>query len=183
MKSAKIALAVVMLVVGATMVAHAQTQIFVPGNANGYFGNPVDLNIPLVPALVVTGPGTITVTYVSGTVTDSGGVNTGPDGVSCSGCAQLPLLEAVGAGQVKEAPGLDSLIGVFVPAARVSRPGFNAIDGTKNATPVGILPNTLLFIGTGKTFSVTQAGTLFLGINDNWVSDNGGGFNVTVSVQ
>jgi hypothetical protein len=44
-----------------------------------------------------------------------------------------------------------------------------AIDGTKGAALVGIMPGGLFFIGTGKTFSVT-AGTLFLRINDTLVS-------------
>jgi hypothetical protein len=39
----------------------------------------------------------------------------------------------------------------------------------------------LFFIGTGKTFVVKLAGTLFLGINDNAVRDNGGGFTVAVT--
>jgi len=43
------------------------------------------------------------------------------------------------------------------------------------------MPNGLFFIGTGKTFSVHHAGTLFLGINDTLVGDNSGGFNVTVT--
>ena len=47
--------------------------------------------------------------------------------------------------------------------------------------PVGIMPNGLLFIGTGKTFSMSEAGTLFLGINDPGVSDNSRDFNVTVT--
>ena len=45
-----------------------------------------------------------------------------------------------------------------------------AIDGTKDAALVGIMPGELFFIGTGKTFSVTEAGTLFLRINDTLVS-------------
>lgn len=48
--------------------------------------------------------------------------------------------------------------------------GFLAIDGTKGAALVGIMPGGLFFIGTGKTFSVTEAGTLFLRINDTLVS-------------
>ena len=39
----------------------------------------------------------------------------------------------------------------------------------------------LFLIGTGKTFRVSEAGTLFLGINDCWVGDNGGGFTVTIT--
>ncbi len=44
------------------------------------------------------------------------------------------------------------------------------------------MPDALFFIGTGKTFRTGEAGTLFLGINDCRVGDNGGGFTVTVTV-
>jgi len=43
------------------------------------------------------------------------------------------------------------------------------------------MPGGLFFIGESKTFQVTQAGTLFLGINSWTVANNGGGFNVTVA--
>ena len=162
----------------------AQTSVFVAGTASGSFGNPQGSgSVPLVPAIAVTGPGTITVTYVSGTVTDSGGVNTGPDGVTFNTAgAQTPLQEqaAVSGGTIKN---LDALIGVFVPAATVKASGFHAIDGTKDATPVGIKPGSLFFVGTSKSIKVSGAGTLFLGINDWIVSDNGDGFNVDVTVQ
>jgi hypothetical protein len=179
--SAALMLAVLVLIVAATTVA-AQTQVFVPGTASGGFGTPALNWVPLVPALTVTGPGTITVTYISGTVTDAGGVNTGPNGVPYSTRPdwQLPLEEKVG---VTRGMGnnLDALIGVFVPATRVNRAGFAAVDGTKALAAVGILPNGLFFIGTSKTFKVNQAGTLFLGINDQIMGDNGGGFTVAVT--
>lgn len=182
MRSGKIALVLVMLVAVAA-VTHAQqdVQVFVPGNTSGYFGNRADMIVPLVQAITVSGPGTITVIYVSGTVTDAGNVNTGPNGVKWNtGGAQTPLQEAqsVSGGTIHN---LDALIGAFVPASRVNRTGFNAIDGTKDATQVGIRPGWLSLIGTGKTFSVTEPGTLFLGINDWIVGDNGGGFNVEVT--
>jgi len=184
MKSTKIALVLVLFVAVAAMTAQAQqdVQVFVPGTASGYFGNPVDLMVPLVPAITVSGPGTIQVTYVSGTVTATN-MNTGPNGVPWGEqCCQVPLTEARGLAGGK-VPNLCALIGAFVPEKRVNHPGFKAIDGTKNAAPVGIMPNTLFFIGTGKTLSVTQAGTLFLGINDQLVGDNSGGFTVDVSAQ
>jgi len=161
--------------------ASAQTSVFVPGNALGSFGNPSSGSVPFVSALTVTGPGTITIAYVSGTVADAGGINTGPDGVPWdTGGLQTPLQEAIGVsgGNVNN---LDALIGVFVPESRVNFNGFSAIDGTKDATRVGIVPSALFFVGTGKTFSVNQAGTLFLGINDMVGGDNGGGFNVTAT--
>lgn len=180
MKSKKMTFLLVLLV--AVVGAHAQVQIFIPATASGGFGTPALNWVPLVPALTVTEPGTITVTYISGTVTDAGGVNTGPNGVPYSTRPdwQLPLEEKVG---VTRGMGnnLDALIGVFVCATRVNRPGFAAVDGTKAVAAVGILPNGLVFIGTGKTFVVKQAGTLFLGINDQIMGDNGGGFTVLVT--
>ena len=175
---------ILILLIAAAVSTAAQTNVFVPGNASGFFGNPADIQVPLVAALTVSGPGTITVTYASGTITDGGGgSNIGPGGVPWTmNGAQSPLNEALGA-KVGEISNLDALIGVFVPQYRAQHNGFKALDGTKNVTPVGIMPSGLFFIGTGKTFSVTEAGTLFLGINDWGVADNGGGFNVIVSVQ
>ncbi len=118
---------------------------------------------------------------ISGKVSEENGRKYGPNGGSCpNGCAQLPLEEAKGVflGPIGR---LDALIGVFVPASRVNRSGFAAVDGTKGVATVGIMPNKLFFIGKSKTFPVTEAGTLYLGINDNYVGDNGGGFNVTVT--
>ncbi|MGA8151635.1 MAG: hypothetical protein WB952_11845 [Terriglobales bacterium] len=179
--STALTLTVLFLIVAATTTT-GQTNVFVPGNASGCFGNPDDGCVPLVAALTVSEPGTITVTYVSGTVSWGQG-DTGPNGTLCA-CTgmQFPLKEAHGiglrGGSVKD---LGALFGVFVPESRVLCKGFNALDGTKNVTRVGIMPNKLFFIGTGETFSVTEAGTLFLGINDTIVSDNSGGFNVTVT--
>ena len=180
--NAALMLTILFLIVVATTAA-AQTAVFVPGNASGCFGN-ADLGcpVPLVAALTVSGPATITVTYVSGTVVwEANGEPTGPDGARANFNGwQSPLQEAHGiaGGWI---PNLAALIGVFVPQSRVQDAGFSALDGTKGVTPVGIMPNGLFFIGTGKTFSVNVAGTLYLGINDPGVNDNSGGFNVTVT--
>jgi len=181
MTKAKVAL-VLLACVAATAAASAQTQVFVPGTASGYFGRPLDLLVPFVPAITVDQSATITITYVSGTVTGSNG-EAGPNGVPWNeGASQLPLQEARGTvgGKVNN---LCALIGVFVPQARVTHKGFSPVDGTKDATPVGIMPGWLFFIGEGTTLEAKEAGTLFLGINDQLVSDNGGGFNVEVTVQ
>ena len=185
MKITKIALVLVGFVAMVGIVAHAQTQVLVSGTTNGAFGNPIDQAVPFVSALTVDGPGTITVTYVSGTVTDVDGEH-GPNGedFKCGQYSiQTPLQEAhgVAGGKCKY---VDALIGVFVPQTRVQdRRGFNPIDGTKNLTRVGIMPGWLFLIGESKSFPVKQAGTLYLGINDMIVGDNGGGFNVEVSFQ
>lgn len=170
-----------LVLIAAVTTASAQTPVFVPGNASGCFGNPADMCIPLVAAITVSGPGTITVTYVSGTVTDCCGTNAGPNGAPWTmNGAQAPLQEARGV-LVRKIKNLDALIGVFVPQLRVQRANFSPLDGTKGVTTVGIMPWNLFFIGTGKTFPVSGAGTLYLGINDWGVGDNGGGFNVTVT--
>jgi hypothetical protein len=172
------------LIVAATTAA-AQTNVFVPGNASGHFGNPSDRVVPFVTALTVSGPGTITVTYVSGTVNwgTGKGETVGPNGGPYlnSGGDQFPLQEAKGIASNRRIGNIAALIGVFVPQSRVQRAGFSALDGTKAVTKVGIMPGCLFFIGTDKTFPVSEAGTLFLGINDTIVSDNSGGFNVTVT--
>ena len=186
MKSTKIALVLLLFVAAMAMFAHAQqdVQVFVPGTASGYFGNPVDMVVPFVPAITVNGPATVTVTYVSGTVIwDTVGDSTGPNGTpDCRACKgmQFPLHEArgIGLGTIKN---LGALIGAFVPQERAAHQGFSAIDGTKNATRGGIMPNKLFFIGEGLTFDVKEAGTLFLGINDTIVGDNSGGFTVDVT--
>lgn len=180
MKSTKTALVFILLVAATSMTAQTQSTVFVPGTASGAFGYPLNLIVPFVPAITVNGPGTITITYVDGTVT---GPVSGPNGVRWGPYplgSQLPLQEAKGVagGWVDN---LNALIGAFVPAARVNHAGFTAIDGTKAATRVGIMPNKLFFIGESITLEVKEAGTLFLGVNDNWVTDNGGGFTVEVT--
>lgn len=170
---------------GVAAAVHTQTvTVTVSGKATGMFGNPASAGTPLVAALTVTGPGTITVSYVSGTVNAGppGLDHVGPNGYGPwdSGGTQYPLQEKVGltGGTIDN---LAALFGVFVPQSRVEAQGFYAIDGTKGLIRVGIMPGGLFFIGTGKTFSVTQAGTLFLGINDNGAEDNGGAFTVMVT--
>ena len=59
------------LIAVGTATAQTTATVFVPGNTLGDFGNPsVDGNQPYVTGIVTTGPGTIVITYLSGTVTD-----------------------------------------------------------------------------------------------------------------
>ncbi|MDQ1352391.1 MAG: hypothetical protein QG657_2697 [Acidobacteriota bacterium] len=164
-----------------TIIVSAATVV-VPGNATGGFGNPPVGYVPLIPALKVYAKGTIIISYISGTITDSGGVNAGPNGATyvLAPWDQMPLQEVVGtmAGTV---PNLNALIGAFVPASTVKINGFAAVDGTKALAPVGIPVNALFFVGTYATVDVNGPGTLFLGINDGYVGDNGGSFTVKVS--
>lgn len=175
-------LALFILLVAVSTIADAQVTVFVSGKASGDFGNPVATLVPFVSALTVTMPSTIQITYVSGTVQYGIGLSTGPNGASFEiGPDQTPLQEAAGIanGHVNN---LAALIGAFVSKSRVDTPGFQAIDGTKNLTPAGIIPNRLFFIGTSKTIHVNGAGTLFLGINDEGIEDNSGGFTVQIQV-
>ena len=173
-----IVLLVILMAVTA-VVSDAQVTIFVPGRASD-FGNPVTKLVPFVKALTVLGPGDIQITYVSGTVSFGGGL-TGPNGVPWeNGLLQTPLQEAKGVGR-GHVTNLAALIGAFVPKTRVDLLGFRPIDGTKNLTAAGIVPSTLFFVGTSKTIHVNGPGTLFLGINDEGIDDNGGGFNVQVT--
>jgi hypothetical protein len=163
--------------------ANAQTTVFVPGNASGYFGNYNDQAIPFVSAITVNGPATITITYVSGTVQWGGG-EVGPEGGPYpTSVFQFPLQEAKGIAPHSAIANIAALIGVFVPQSRVDRVGFSALDGTKNIVKVGIMPSALFFVGESKTITVNVAGTLYLGINDTLVSDNSGGFTVEVTAQ
>jgi len=184
MRNLKITLVFALFVVAATMATQAQqdVQVFVPANASGAFGNPIDIVVPLVPAITVNGPGTVTVAYVSGAVDFGGGFTVGPNGgVWDIATKQDPLLEAQGIWATRKVKDLAALIGVFVPQSRVTHKGFSPIDGTKDWTPVGIKPGGLFFIGAGRTFEAKEAGTLFLGINDVTVGNNSGGFTVEVT--
>ena len=181
MKAAIFTSLTILVLIAAATTAVAQTQVFVPGNATGCFGNPVDVCVPLVAALTVTGPGKITVTYISG-MANYGPGEAGPNGVffTYDVYAQVPLQEAVGVSLINT-ENMGALIGVFVPQSKVQKAGFSALDGTKNVTRLGIMPNGLFFVGESKTFSVSRAGTLFLGINDSVAGDNSGGFTVAVT--
>jgi hypothetical protein len=183
MNAAKVTLLIMLAMIAATIAA-AQTEVFVPGNASGLFGLPVDTRVPLVPAITVSEPAKITVTYVSGTVNFGTGEQVSPNGVPYYWgiYEQTPLQEAIGVSD-RGTKNMAALIGVFVPRSTAQRAGFSALDGTKNVTPVGVMPDDLFFIGIGKTFTVRGAGTLFLGINDNGVSDNSGGFEVMVAAE
>jgi hypothetical protein len=170
------------LLSGAATTARAETVVVtVPGNALGNFGNPACCSQPFVRAFTFSKPGTLTITYLSGTVTDAFGINTGPEGVYYSVTGnQFPLQEAVGiaGGPVDN---FDSLIGIVANQARVLNDGFQAVDGSKGSVAVGLEPSHLFFVGTGKTITVDHGGALFLGVNDDNAESNGGGF--TVSIQ
>jgi len=153
--------------------------VTVTGLTSGAFGDPSDATIPFVVGIKVSGAAVITVT-ATGCVTDVGISCVTPDGFSFTG-GVTPLQEA-GLVPITD-PHVDGLIGAFVPAVTASNPNFKAIDSTKAVCSPGpcIDRTQLFFIGASKVFSVNEAGTLYLGIDDFIVDDNGGFFTVTVS--
>ena len=125
-------LTISVLVLAMTAAATAQTTVFVPGNATGCFGSSDEGCVPLVAALTVNGPGTITVTYVSGAVNWGAG-EVGPNGGPYPASSfQFPLQEAQGIASHAKIENIAALIGVFVPKERAQHAGFSAVDGTKN---------------------------------------------------
>jgi hypothetical protein len=172
---------------GSTL-AHASEDVIrlvsVPANANGGFGlGNVGPNVPLVKAITTSSSSIITIRYFSGTLCiDFGVCGIGPNGI------QFPLGSRFGT-PLQEVLGLafgtvtnvGALIGAFVPEPLVNTSGFEAVDGTKLASGLGIMPNRLFFLGTYNVLSESP-GTLYLGIN----SPNGGGQHsgsITVTVQ
>jgi hypothetical protein len=124
------------LIAAGTATAQTTATVFIPGNTLGDFGNPsVDGNQPYVTGIVATGPGTIVVTYLSGTVTDCcPELSTGPDGTPFDfGSGQSALQEAAGiaGGTIDD---LDALIGIFVPQSssspRILASGWHQGSGT-----------------------------------------------------
>ncbi len=77
-------------------------------------------------------------------------------------------------------PDAGALIGAFVLKSTIDSPGFSPKD-EDFGTP-GIASNQLFFIGADPfEFKAKEAGTLFLGINDNRAFNNTGSFDVTLS--
>src|SRR5579862_6609483 len=101
-------------------VLSAQTTVFVPGNASGFFGSPVNQMVALVPAISVSGPATITVIYLSGAVNYGiTGVEVGPNGGNYPGFGnQYPLQEAKAIAPSTHINNMAALIGAFVPQSR-----------------------------------------------------------------
>ncbi|HSF18342.1 MAG TPA: hypothetical protein VLK65_22610 [Vicinamibacteria bacterium] len=161
--------------------AAAETAFaFVPAQASGGFGIPGD-GVPLIQAATFHRKGTVTIKYVSGTISDSVANGIGPRGgrLDQGTGLQTPLQEAVGTafGVVKNQW---ALIGAFVPKSVADSTEFSAVDGSKGTAAVGIPPNSLFFIGNYYTLDVSGPGTLYLGINDPGVADNSGGYTVKI---
>ena len=157
---------------------HKSTTIEVPATASGGFGIPASGYLPLVETLMVHVENTIIIQSDNGTWCVGAGFCGGPNGIDFDNTGfATPLQESIGVvgGEVTN---LGALIGAFVPESLVKTPGFQALDGTRLTTGVGIMPNMLFFVGTYNVIQVRGPGTLFLGINDGNVSDNSGSITV-----
>ena len=156
---------------------------FASGNFGAGYAHQT-MQTPLVRAITVPGPGTITVTYVSGSWCAHDGTDcSGANGTAIndpSGVWYDPLQEASGVA-VSASQSAIALMGAFVPQLLTQQAGFVAMDGTKLTSGVGIMPNQLFFVGAINYIPVSGPGTLYLGINDWYVDDNSGALTVTVS--
>jgi len=161
----------------------ANADVIVPGKASGGFGSPSDQMNPLIPALTVAGPAVIQIT-ATGCLTDVvGPACITPDGFSFTGnSAELTPLQEAGVFPPPTDPRTDGLMDALVPATIANQPTFQAIDSRNPACHPGpcIDPGLLSPIGTNNFLIVQQAGTLFLGIDDFIIGDNGGRFDVSL---
>jgi len=180
MKTGRLSRTVLILIITAAATTASAKHVYVGGKATGCFGNADTACKTLVTGIAVSGPGTITIS-ASGRVKWGGGAYSGPNGRSaCIPDYQKPLQEAQGIahGCVKN---VGALFGVFVAQSWVQQEGFQPFDATKNLVQVGIKPGGLILVGRNKKLQVKEAGTLFLGINDDGVQDNGGRFSVNIT--
>ncbi|MGE3818777.1 MAG: hypothetical protein AB7I30_05030 [Isosphaeraceae bacterium] len=171
--------------------------VVVGARANGGFGSPVDGPLNMVAGHTFTAAGDVVTIHASGLID----INTlisaivGPDGSTTArsdligpfGSAYTPLEEKlVDAGTpppisdgTSPVLNVGALIGAFVPQSIVSNPQFTPFD--EDVVPVGISSPSLFLIGSGPVqFTAPGAGTLFLGINEPFVSNNAGSFSVTI---
>lgn len=185
-----VGLAASLLLVGARSPALSVT---IGPMASGGFGEPVSGAGALVPGQEFAAAGEAVEIVVTGTLfLAPGAFATGPDGIPLE--RQLfgvpgftPLEEKlVDAGTPPPigvggdvAPSVGAAMGAFVPAGVASAPGFSALDD--DFAPLGISSSQLFLIGAGPFLFVSPGpGTLFLGVNDMFVSNNSGAFTATL---
>jgi inhibitor of cysteine peptidase len=121
-----------------------------------------------VKAITVTSPSLIKLS-ASGKISSGHVKNITAKGVSLSvdncnttaPCHPLPLHKSSGV-DFKEVFDFGALVGYFVP------------ESTQK-------PSTLFFVGSNGEYVASEAGSLFLGINDNFSADNTGQFSVAIA--
>ncbi|HZZ29200.1 MAG TPA: hypothetical protein VFE46_14475 [Pirellulales bacterium] len=177
------------------------TSIQVAATASGEFGIPESGAVPMVSAFTFTAAGQQVQLSANGTINLDPELTTGPNGISVprsiiigglsQGQGYTPLEEGImdGGGSVPTTDGsstvteLGSLMGAFVPAASVSASGFSAIDSHLATGGKGINSTAIFFVGVGPlTVTAPGPGTLYLGIDESFVSNNTGHFSATVTV-
>jgi inhibitor of cysteine peptidase len=122
-----------------------------------------------VKVITVTTPSLIQLT-ASGKISSGSVKNITPKGVSrnlstCQNplvpCHPLPLHKSAGV-DFKSVPDFGALVGYFVPKSTQQ-------------------PSSIFFVGNYNEYITSEAGGLFLGINENEASDNTGNFSVQVT--
>ena len=93
----------------------------------------------------------------------------------------LIVFDVTGTVQMSNEPG-------DVAAARGARSGRRAADSPFSSQPAGALigriaNDTPFFIGNRRSVRAPSSGRLYLGVNDDYLADNSGEFEVMVSVQ
>lgn len=168
-------------------VAHAGT-FNVDSRANGKFGHLQFSGTAMVQGFHLTGGQSVDIS-VTGTISILVGnpsATTGPDGllINCNSglvsCNEFsPLQEAgVDAGTFNPndplEPHLGGMMAAFIPDTQYTA-GFLAYDTDYGGN---IQPSQLFFVGTGLTYVAPQAGWLYFGINEPYVTNNSGAFTV-----
>lgn len=161
--------------------------VIVPATASGNFGYysaASDANATaLVKAVTVTKATTIKLSHVDGEWRASDSLplaDANGHDWSAGDWEQAPLQEASGVTGVKT-KNLMALVGAFIPKSLVDSSIFTPVDGTKKSRGLGIMPDKLFFVGTDNVIQTNGAGTLYLGVNDPYVSDNSGSLTVEIT--
>lgn len=162
------------------------TTVIVDAKASGKFGAPTSSAIPFVRGYEFTRAGESLAIIANGTATFGEGLSGGPNGLTTArsiiaGYTPLEEIE-IDSGATTEAalPGqalnVGALIGAFIPTSRTSAPGFQPNDADTLAN--GIDSADLFLVGSISAFIAPEPGTLYLGINEAWMANNSGSFEV-----
>ncbi len=174
------ALAVMLLAPGAAQAA----VMTVSSTSNGQFGSSQGFTAgtAMLP-FAVSGVATFQITATGTLCLVGGGCPSSlfvgsPDGISVSGANEILALEEGNGVDLNPSLNAGALIGAFVAA---STPGIAGIDEDFGGN---VAASALFLIGSGPyLFNSTGAGTLYLGINDSFASNNSGSFSVTIIEQ
>ncbi len=138
--------------------------------------------------IAIKGSGTFMI-GPEGPAVGPGGVSMGPPGHNRPNYLPLeePLIDA-GLDPSQLPPTVEhagALMGAFVPESISSSPLFVPIDEDLVAPgEFGITSDSLFLIGEGwYIFVAPEPGQLYLGVNDQWVENNSGAFDVTLLAE